>query len=142
MVRICLVLAVLAPAAFVGGCGASITSFSEQPILNVGATGGHYYLPRTIFNVRVEKSDDGSTFTIGKVTEADPRARLRYQFEPSGLSDDIMEVSIAENGLLTAISSNTTDRSGDIAAKVAELVFTTATGGAALPGPRDFPTTP
>lgn len=71
--------------------------------------------------------------TLATKTDADPDARLRYKLLPSSISDDVIQVDTDERGLLAAVSSVTTDRSGDIAQALAELVFTIATGGAAPP---------
>lgn len=71
--------------------------------------------------------------TLAKTVDADPAARLLYRFEPSAFSDDVLQVDTQENGLLSTVSSDTTDRSGDIAIAIAQLVFTVATKGAPLP---------
>jgi hypothetical protein len=71
--------------------------------------------------------------TLSKAIDADPRTKLLYRFEPSVVSDDVLQVDTDESGLLSAVSSDTTDRTGDIIVSLADLIFTIATHGAALP---------
>jgi hypothetical protein len=126
----------------VAACGGfSISSYTDLgPTYEEVPSGLHgaYYLPRTVLNITVAVSTPTSgspqtSFTITKSVEADPTAKLFYMFEPSATSDDTFDVVTGESGLLSSVSSNTYDRSGDIAVKVAQLIFTTATAGAPLP---------
>ena len=96
---------------------------------------GNYLLPRTIFNVKVTKDNTGSQITIQKSVEADPQAKFIYNMGLSVLSDDDITVKTDDSGLLSSITSNTTDETGNIAVAIASLVFTTATGA---PVPTDL----
>ncbi|MGR9327460.1 hypothetical protein ACU8OT_29385 (plasmid) [Rhizobium leguminosarum] len=93
---------------------------------------GTYMLPRTILNVNVKTTKDGKAITITKTAEGDPRAVRNYTITPSPFSTDIVKVEQVDN-LLTKVSSDASDQSGNIALNLAELVFTTASGGASLP---------
>jgi hypothetical protein len=98
-----------------------------------GVLQGPYYLPRTLLTLTITTTGTDDTITAAKKVAPDPNAKLLYRFEPSGFSDDTLEVQTDESGLLNSVSSLTTDRSGDIAVKIAETLFTVATRGAALP---------
>jgi hypothetical protein len=91
--------------------------------------GGVYFLPRTVIKVQSYFDDKGKPMlSVAKVVETDPKTRLIYRIHNSPLSDDTIDVKTDSSGLLTSISSDTTDQTGNIAVKLAELVFTTSTG--------------
>lgn len=102
---------------------------------------GNYMLPRTILNVQIAQVDTGLQLTVSKSVESDPTYRLSYRLETSPLARDVLTVDTGQDGLIKTISSTSTDQTGAIAIKLAELVFTTATGGAPLEGaaPRALP---
>ncbi len=103
---------------------------------------GRYYLPRTIFNVKatVDPTTHSPSLSVTKSVEADPRIPLSYRFDLSSIADDTLEVDTDESGLITSLSSDTTDESGNIVLKIADIVFTSLTGGATAPNDRALPT--
>jgi hypothetical protein len=124
----------------VAGCSATLGSYTDTPSERIeGLLQGPYFLPRSVFNIAVTQTDKGEGFTISKKTEADPSTRLIYKLEPSEFSDDVIEVTSNEAGLLTKITSDTTDRSGDIAIKIAEAIFAGVTQSSSGPSVTDFP---
>jgi hypothetical protein len=85
---------------------------------------------------QVQRSDGGvqvNKFQLSSKIDQDPEAHLLYRFTPSSAADDVIEVDTDSNGLLTSVSSDNTDRTGDIAISVAQLIFTFSTQGAAPP---------
>jgi hypothetical protein len=146
---------ILGLVAFLSACAPSVTTYID--IMRTNATRslircpsahtepglqGAYSLPRTVFDVDVNGDKDGEQIAVKRSIQADPRACLQYRFEPSALSDDVLEVHTDELGLLTTVASDTKDQSGNIAVKIAEAVFIGLTKGADLPSLADFPEGP
>lgn len=88
-----------------------------------------YSLPRTVFNVKADKT----SLVVTKATEPDPGGRMKFKYQSSAFSDDDLLAEVAEDGLLKSVSATAKDRSGDIAVNIAETVFTIGTAGAPLP---------
>lgn len=118
--------------AFLTACS-TIESNVPQPSGSGAVRGtGTYMLPRSVLNVNVKTTKDGKVLTVTRTAEGDPRAVRNYTITPSAFSSDIVKVDQVEN-LLTKVSSDADDQSGNIALNLAELIFTTSTGGASLP---------
>ncbi|MDX1158745.1 hypothetical protein [Sinorhizobium medicae] len=113
-------------------CSTIESSIPDHRETGVFRETGTYMLPRSIFNVNVTATKEGNTLTVTRTAEGDPRAVRNYTITPSAFSSDIVKVEQTDN-LLTKISSDATDQSGNIVLNLAELVFTTASGGASLP---------
>jgi hypothetical protein len=138
-------------AAVASACSPSISSYVDhyepagEPGLPYAKTRerdglqGTYMLPRTIFSLELKIADKVPTLHLSKTVETDPRGRMLYRFEPSIASHDLLEVVTDEAGLLTSISSDTHDKTGEIAVKIAELIYTVATKGASGPVPAALP---
>jgi hypothetical protein len=127
-----IVLIVVACAFAVGACS-TITSVGEfYTVEPMKTASGFYNLPRTIINLKVT-TDVPPAITVTAATEADPESSVLYQITHSPLADDTIDVKTGLDGLLTSVTSTAVDRTGDIAADIAKLIFTTATDGATLP---------
>lgn len=138
---------VCALAGLIAGCAAysgPIVSTPDSPALRP-LVGLHsfYFLPETLLTINVApapdagaKSPGGSVerITFGSKIGPDQHApRLLYEFEPSSMADDILQVDTTEEGLLKQVATTTTDRTGDIIVAGAQLLFTVLTGGASPP---------
>ncbi|MBY3465683.1 hypothetical protein HFN80_16960 [Rhizobium laguerreae] len=130
----------LASVSFLAACSTIESNVPHTASSGVIHGTGTYMLPRTIFNVNVAVTKEGKNLTVTRTAEGDPRAIRNYTITPSAFSNDIVKVDQVDN-LLTKVSSDSSDQTGNIVLNLAELVFTTASGGASLPANmRSLPT--
>lgn len=121
---------VVAFAFSVAGCATvtSIGDFAEPDALKTAS--GYYHLPRTILNVKVTQAGTSpATIAVSAAAESDPQASVLFRIEHNPLFNDVIEVKPDASGLLSYVSSDSTDKTGDIAVNLAKLIFASQTGG-------------
>ena len=119
----------MAAAIFLAGCGELRTisaPLTEDPTAarNGAEAGGLVYgLPYTVLRIdgKLEATPPRVTYTITPIILADPTARFRARFNPSGWDDNSLDVTVNAEGLLTSGSATITDQRGAIVVEAARL---------------------
>lgn len=143
MLRQASLKSMMAAAIFLAGCGELRTisaPLTEDPTAarNGAEPGGLVYgLPHTVLRIegKLEGTPPRVTYTITPIMLADPNARFRTRFNPSGWDDNTLDVTVNAEGLLTSGSAAITDQRGAIVVEAARLAG--QVGGAGLQGLRD-----
>ncbi len=110
----------------VGGCTAL------ESVKEVNSTGLPYYLPKGLVNLKIKVgSNNELSFQDAQVkTIPDRDYRYTLQYQPSAMSDDAIEVTTTNTGLLKEVKFTGDERSDEFIVKLAELgkeVFKAAT---------------
>ena len=125
------VLAILATILLASGCAnqrALTSSLVALPADGTPTPGVFYFLPRAVVNVTIERKLVESNNTLVDtliVSEPeflpDPKHAYHLNYNPSIFSDDAVVVEANAKGLLTAVNSETEDKSGVFVSKLFEL---------------------
>lgn len=129
MLRQASLKSMMAAAIFLAGCGELRTisaPLTEDPTAarNGAEPGGLVYgLPHTVLRIegKLEGTPPRVTYTITPTILADPAARFRARFNPSGWDDNTLDVTVNAEGLLTSGSAIITDQRGAIVVEAARL---------------------
>lgn len=94
-----------------------------------------YFLPQTLVQIVATQDKDTKvvTYTPSAMIVPDPRAKYRARFTPSPDADNVVDLKVDANGLLTSTSANITDRTGDIITALAKTVASAIPPPAAAP---------
>ena len=119
----------MAAAIFLAGCGelrtisAPLTEDSTAARNGAEPGGLVYGLPYTVLRIdgKLEATPPRVTYTITPIILADPAARFRARFNPSGWADNSLDVTVNAEGLLTSGSATIADQRGAIVVEAARL---------------------
>jgi len=95
--------------------------------------GAVYCLPKSLLKLQVEQTETSDTVTLEETAGADPQACYRAEFHHSVWRADDLSVTTDAQGLLSAVDVTTTDKTGEIIGKLAELAAEAAKVAAAFP---------
>lgn len=135
--------AAIALSGIVGGLsGCSDRTLTSRHVEEFGSpkapiSGLYYYLPRGVIPISVRPSKETGFLEVTQGgTQLFPDRHAKYLLErhESETSDDVFSIAVDENGLLTAINSDTHDRSPDIVKKVIEIAATMIAPGYKVEG--------
>jgi hypothetical protein len=116
--------------AILGGCAALDSSHIASDGGGAVATGGYYFLPKTLLHVRilatdsdvaVDYFDEGKTVALERSLVPDTDQFYTLDYHRSALSEDALNISVGTNGLLKKVESSTEDKSGAIIIKMVEI---------------------
>ena len=83
---------------------------------------GSYFLPKHLLRVTVQGTKDSFSITTASVAVSDPRTLSEVGYELSGFSNDDIKVDFEDNGLLKAVASTSTDKTGEIIIQIAKQI--------------------
>ncbi len=102
------------------------TSGQGQP--ECATEAGSYYLARSYVTAEIRQQTNGVSLHIsGPIHKADANLGFCFDVRMSGTSDDAITVNRSASGLLTSVTSNTLDKSTDIATTLVKTLFVVAT---------------
>jgi hypothetical protein len=83
---------------------------------------GSYFLPKHLLRVTVLGTKDKFTVSTATVAAPDTHTLAQVGFELSGLSSDDVKVEFDDNGLLKAVASTATDKTGEIVIEIGKVI--------------------
>lgn len=107
--------ALLLLAIVLSSCAVTESHYDDQEL------GLVYYLPRTLLNITVTKTDKAFAISAKEKRVADLSQRLVLKYRPNGFFDDRICTSVGTDNLLESIEVATDDRTPEILVSLARL---------------------
>jgi hypothetical protein len=104
------------------GCGPVLTSTKSSVVTSPQESGRiGYYLPKAILHLQCKPKD--TKYELSCVPEIVPDQNQFYllKYHPSSAADDIVNIGLQKDGLLTSVSTTTSDKWVEIVQKLAQI---------------------